>query len=100
MFNINGIDYLQSQAETGKYGGNLIISTIGEGPKTFNPCNTKDATSASMAGILYDGLLTTHPMTATVNLILFSSKYLKIFAPNGLTSTWVLPHVGQEINVG
>lgn len=63
---INGIDYLQSQAPVGKFGGELIISTIGEGPKTFNPCNTKDATSSSMAGLLYDGLVTTNPRTGKV----------------------------------
>ena len=63
---INGVDYLQSQAPVGKFGGELIISTIGEGPKTFNPCNTKDATSSSMAGMLYDGLLTTNPRTGEV----------------------------------
>lgn len=63
---INGIDYLQSQANIGNFGGKLIISTIGEGPKTFNPCNTKDATSSSMAGILYDGLLTTDPVKGEV----------------------------------
>ena len=56
---INGVDYLQSQAPVGKFGGELILSVIGEGPKTFNPCNTKDATSSTMAGMLYDGLLTT-----------------------------------------
>lgn len=56
---LNGIDYLQSQAPVGTFGGEMVISTIGEGPKTFNPCNTKDATSSAMAGLLYDGLLTT-----------------------------------------
>ena len=64
--NINGIDYLQSQAPLGKFGGELVISTIGEGPKTFNPCNTKDATSSSMAGLMYDGLLTTDARTGEV----------------------------------
>ena len=63
---LNGVDYLQSQASIGKFGGKLIISTIGEGPKTFNPCNTKDATSSSMAGMLYDGLVTTNPRTGQV----------------------------------
>ena len=63
---IDGVDYLQSQAPVGKFGGELIISTIGEGPKTFNPCNTKDATSSSMAGMMYDGLLTTNPRTGEV----------------------------------
>lgn len=74
---IDGVDYLQSQAPVGEYGGELILSTIGEGPKTFNPCNTKDATSSSMAGLLYDGLLTTHPLTGEVIPLLaksFSAK--------------------------
>ena len=39
---VDGVDYIQSQAPIGKFGGELIVSTIGEGPKTFNPCNTKD----------------------------------------------------------
>lgn len=64
--NLNGIDYLQIQAPVGKVGGEMILSTIGEGPKTFNPCNTKDATSSAMADLLYDGLLTTDPRTGQV----------------------------------
>lgn len=60
---IDGIDYLQSQAPIGKFGGELIASTIGEGPKTFNPFNCKDNISALMAGFLYDGLLSTDPIT-------------------------------------
>ena len=63
---INGIDFLQTQAPVGKFGGELILSTIGEGPKTFNPCNSKAATSSSMAGMLYDGLVTTEPRTGEV----------------------------------
>ena len=70
---LNGTDYLQSQAPVGKFGGEVVISTIGEGPKTFNPCNTKDATSASMAGILYDGLLTTNPVDGSVVPLLAKS---------------------------
>lgn len=54
---INGIDYLQSQAPIGKFGGVLVSSTIGEGPKTFNPFNTKDATSETMASMMFDGLI-------------------------------------------
>lgn len=60
---INGVDYLQSQAPIGKFGGELISSTIGEGPKTFNPFNSKDNISSQMSGIMYDGLLSTHPIT-------------------------------------
>ena len=63
---INCVDYLQSQAPVGYFGGELIISAIGEGPKTFNPCNKKDSTSSSMAGLMYDGLVTTNPRTGEV----------------------------------
>ena len=61
--NINGIDYLQSQSPSGIFGGTLVNSIIGEGPKTFNPFNCKDNTSSIMAGAMYDGLVTTHPIT-------------------------------------
>lgn len=60
---INGVDYLQSQAPVGNFGGELITSTIGEGPKTFNPFNCKDNTSQVMSSIMFDGLLTTDPVT-------------------------------------
>ena len=63
---IDSVDYIQSQAPVGKFGGELVLSTIGEGPKTFNPCNTKDATSSAMAGLMYDGLLTTDARTGDV----------------------------------
>ncbi len=74
---IENIDYLQSQAPIGEFGGELIISTIGEGPKTFNPCNTKDATSSAMAGLMYDGLLTTDPRTGEVVPLLAKSYKVK-----------------------
>lgn len=63
---INGVDYLQSQAEVGNFGGAFVSSTIGEGPKTFNPFNTKDATSSSMAEIMFDGLVATNPRNGEV----------------------------------
>lgn len=74
---INGVDYLQSQAPLGKYGGELIISTIGEGPKTFNPCNSKDATSSAMSGLMYDGLITTNAYDGTVEPLLAKSFEVK-----------------------
>ena len=55
---IDNIDYLQSQVPVGKYGGNIVVSTIGDGPKTFNPWESKDATSSSVGEMLYDGLTT------------------------------------------
>lgn len=60
---IGGIDYLQSNAPVGKFGGELISSTIGEGPKTFNPFNCKDNTSQILSSVMFDGLLTTDPVT-------------------------------------
>ena len=59
----NGSDLRKSQVPTGKFGGTLVDSTIGEGPKTFNPFNSKDNISSAMSEIMYDGLLTTHPIT-------------------------------------
>ena len=67
---INGVDYLQSQAPIGRFGGEIVLSTIGEGPKTLNPCNSKDATSSAMSGVMYDGLLTTNSLTGDVEPLL------------------------------
>lgn len=62
----DGIDFLQSRTGVGKYGFELISSTIGEGPKTFNPFNANDNTSAQLASIMYDGLFTTDPYDGTI----------------------------------
>lgn len=56
-----GKDLLQSQAPVGKFGGEMILSTIGEGPKTFNPFTSKDATSSTMSAMMFDGLFSTSP---------------------------------------
>lgn len=74
---VDGTDFLQSQAPVGKFGGELILSTIGEGPKTFNPCNTRDATSSAMAGLMYDGLLSANPRTGEVVPLLAKSFEIK-----------------------
>ena len=55
----NGIDYLISRGETGNQGGEFKTSTIGEGPKTFNPWESKDATSSSLSSLMFEGLTTT-----------------------------------------
>lgn len=75
---INGVDYLQSQLPIGKFGGTFVSSTIGEGPKTFNPFNTKDNISAQMSEIMYDGLVTTNPVTGET-----IPKLAKSFNVNG-----------------
>lgn len=84
---INGVDYLQSQAPVGQYGGVIVESTIGEGPKTFNPFNTKDATSATMADMMFDGLVTSRPDNGDV-----VPKLAKSFeiSPDGKTYTFHL----------
>lgn len=86
---INGVDYLQSQAQVGKFGGVLVTSTIGEGPKTFNPFNTKDATSATMAELMFDGLVSSRPDNGEV-----IPKLAKSFeiSPDGKTYTFYLRH--------
>lgn len=63
---INGIDFLQSQAPIGNFGGKLITSTIGEGPKTFNPWNSKDSTSSALSELMFDGLVTTNVYSGNV----------------------------------
>ncbi len=60
---IGGEDFRQSLAPIGKFGGTLVASTIGEGPKTFNPFNSKDNISSLLSEVMYDGLLGTHPIT-------------------------------------
>lgn len=83
-----GKDYLQSQAPVGKYGGELISSSIGEGPKTFNPFASKDATSSSMAGLMFDGLFTTEPKDGRVIPKLAKSYEIK----DGMTYIVKLRH--------
>ena len=63
---IDGVDYIQSRKPAGRYGGNIVISTIGEGPKTFNPWNSKDNTSSSASEIMFDSLVTTDAYTGEV----------------------------------
>lgn len=86
---INGIDYLQSQAPVGNFGGVLVASIIGEGPKTFNPFNTKDATSAAMAEMMFDGLVSGRPDNGEV-----IPKLAKSFeiSSDGKTYTFHLRH--------
>lgn len=63
---IDGVDYMVSTLPCGKFGGKFVTSTIGEGPKTFNPFTSTDATSSSMADMMYDGLFTSNSMTGKV----------------------------------
>ncbi|MCD7740277.1 MAG: ABC transporter substrate-binding protein [Candidatus Gastranaerophilales bacterium] len=62
----NGVEYRLSRSPIGKYGGQITVSVIGEGPKTFNPWTSKDATSSEIGDLMYDSLLTTDPDTGEV----------------------------------
>lgn len=62
----DGRDFLLSRSPAGQYGGTLVTSTIGEGPKTFNPWNSMDATSSLAADIMFDPLVTTDAYTGEV----------------------------------
>ncbi|HBH18753.1 MAG TPA: hypothetical protein DDX14_07440, partial [Cyanobacteria bacterium UBA9579] len=62
----NGVEYKQARGEVGIHGGTLSTSTIGEGPKTFNPWNAKDATSSTIGELMFDGLVTTDAYTGEV----------------------------------
>lgn len=63
---IDGIDYLMSNLPIGKFGGTLVVTTIGEGPKTFNPWEARDATSSQIGELLYDALVTTNVLNGEV----------------------------------
>ena len=62
---IDGVDYLQTQLPLGEFGGVFTSSSIGD-PKTFNPYNANDATSAELSEIMYDGLVQTNPSDGEV----------------------------------
>ena len=55
-----------SRSPVGEYGGTLVSSTIGEGPKTFNSWNSMDATSSMAADLMFDSLVATDPYTGEV----------------------------------
>lgn len=63
---INGVDYLQSQLPVGKFGGEFVTSTIGEGPKTFNLWTAKDNMSVEIGTLMFDSLLTTDVNTGEI----------------------------------
>lgn len=64
---VNGVECKQARGELGQYGGTLVSSSIGEGPKTFNPWVAKDATSSEMGDLMFDGLVNTDAFTGEVN---------------------------------
>src|SRR5574344_91740 len=96
---VNGRDYALSRSKDGRQGGTIVTSTIGEGPKTFNPWNSMDATSSQASEIMFDSLITTDAYTGEV--IPKLAKTIKIL-PDNKTYVIELRHVlkwsdGKEI---
>lgn len=50
-----------------------LVAAIVEGPKTFNPVISQDATSSSVGGMLFSGLTTQDPFTAEIKPALAKS---------------------------
>lgn len=86
---IDGVDYRQSQTNVGKYGGEINTSSVGEGPKTFNPWNSKDATSSMFGDLLFDGLISTDAYTGKEVPLLAKSFEI---SPDGKVYTIHLRH--------
>ena len=63
---IGEVEYKQIQYPIGKFGGTLNLTTFGSGPKTFNLWASTDATSSTLAGLMYDGLFSDDPDTGEV----------------------------------
>ena len=63
---VDGAELMQARGEVGKFGGTFYNSQIGDGPKTFNPWASYDATSSNLGGMLFAGLVTTDAYTGEV----------------------------------
>jgi peptide/nickel transport system substrate-binding protein len=63
---IKGVDYRISPYPIGRYGGVLVRSSMGDGPKTFNNWASYDATSGTLSGLMLAGLVETDPHTGQV----------------------------------
>ncbi len=63
---IDGVEFLQARGTVGKFGGTFLDTQIGDGPKTFNGWASYDATSSTMADMLFAGLVITDAYTGEV----------------------------------
>ncbi|WP_303674253.1 ABC transporter substrate-binding protein [Vampirovibrio chlorellavorus] len=60
---VNGAELMQARGHVGQFGGTFYDNQISDGPKTFNPWASTDATSSTLGGMLYAGLVTTDAYT-------------------------------------
>lgn len=56
---VDGAELMEARGPLGEFGGTFHSSQIGDGPKTFNPWASFDATSSSLGGMMFAGLVTT-----------------------------------------
>lgn len=64
---IDGREYLQARGDIGKHGGTFYNASFGQGPKTFNPWVSKDATSSELARLMFDSLFSTDAFTGDIS---------------------------------
>jgi len=83
----NGSELLEARGEVGRFGGVFSTSQIGDGPKTFNPWVSTDATSSSLGGMMFSGLVGTDAYTGDV--IPYMAKEVKL-ADDKMTYTVTL----------
>ncbi|MBY0405231.1 MAG: ABC transporter substrate-binding protein [Cyanobacteria bacterium] len=62
----NGVEYRISRGKVGKPGGTFYDSGLGDGPKTFNPWASFDATSSTTGGMMASSLMETDAYTGDV----------------------------------
>lgn len=62
----DGVEYRIARGEVGKPGGSFYDNSIGEGPKTFNPWASFDATSGTLGGMMVSPLMDTDAYSGEV----------------------------------
>jgi peptide/nickel transport system substrate-binding protein len=80
-------EWLVARGGLGRFGGTFRENQIGEGPKTFNPWASTDATSSSLGEALFPGLVTVDAYTGEVTPYLAHSVEV---SPDRLTYTLTL----------
>ena len=83
----NGAELLEARGEVGRFGGTFSTSQIGDGPKTFNPWASTDATSSTLGGMMFSGLVNTDAYSGDV--VPYLAKEVKL-APDKMTYTVTL----------
>ncbi len=74
----------------GRYGGELILSTISD-PKSFNPIVAKEVSTTAVTGLIFEGLTRTNGITTEVEPNLAESWEV---SEDGLTWTF---HLRQDV---